>query len=118
VVECLPSKCEAQSSKPSTTKRKKERAGHTWLCNPSYSEGRDQEDSGSKPAQAKSSQDPISKKTFTKIGLVEWLKVKALSSSSSTAKKKEKEKRKEEGRGQKKGGKGGREEGIFKISNY
>jgi hypothetical protein len=30
------------------------------------------------------SQDPISKITFTKIGLVEWLKVKALSSSPST----------------------------------
>jgi hypothetical protein len=28
------------------------------------------------------------KKPFTKIGLVEWLKVKALSSSHSTAKKK------------------------------
>jgi ribosomal protein S21 len=30
------------------------------------------------------------KKAFTKIGLVEWLKVKALSSSPSTAKKKKK----------------------------
>jgi hypothetical protein len=30
------------------------------------------------------------KKPFTKIGLVEWLKVKALSSSPSTAKKKKK----------------------------
>jgi ribosomal protein S21 len=30
------------------------------------------------------------KKTFTKIGLVEWLKVKALSSNPSTAKKKKK----------------------------
>jgi hypothetical protein len=29
-------------------------------------------------------------KSFTKIGLVEWLKVKALSSSSSIAKKKKK----------------------------
>jgi hypothetical protein len=29
-------------------------------------------------------QDPILKKPFTKIGLVEWLKVKALSSSPST----------------------------------
>jgi hypothetical protein len=106
VVECLPSKCEAQSSKPSTTKRKKERAGHTWLCNPSYSEGRDQEDSGSKPAQAKSSQDPISKKTFTKIGLVEWLKVKALSSSSSTAKKKRKRKKEGGREGTKEGRKG------------
>jgi hypothetical protein len=30
---------------------------------------------------------PYLKKPFTKIGLVEWLKVKALSSSPSTAKK-------------------------------
>jgi hypothetical protein len=30
-------------------------------CNPSYSGGRDQEDRGSKPAWANSSQDPISK---------------------------------------------------------
>jgi hypothetical protein len=42
-------------------------------CNPSYSEGRDQEDRGSKPALANSLQDPISKKkkkkkTFTKKG--------------------------------------------------
>jgi hypothetical protein len=31
---------------------------------------------------------PYLKKPFTKTGLVEWLKVKALSSSPSTAKKK------------------------------
>jgi hypothetical protein len=31
-------------------------------CNPSCSEGRDQEDHGSKPAQANRSQEPISKK--------------------------------------------------------
>jgi hypothetical protein len=31
------------------------------ICNPSYSGGRDQEDCGSKPAQANISQDPISK---------------------------------------------------------
>jgi hypothetical protein len=43
--------------------------------NPSYSGGRDQEDRGSKPAQANSSQDPNLKKTITKKGLVEWLKV-------------------------------------------
>jgi hypothetical protein len=35
-------------------------------CNPSYSGGRDQEDRASKPAQANSSQDPISKKAITK----------------------------------------------------
>jgi hypothetical protein len=33
---------------------------------------------------------PYLKKPFTKIGLVEWLKVKALSSSPSTAEKKKK----------------------------
>jgi hypothetical protein len=42
-------------------------------CNPSYSGGRDQEDRSSKPAQANSSRDPISKKPITKKGLVEWL---------------------------------------------
>jgi hypothetical protein len=66
-------------------------------CNPSYSGGRDQEDFGSKPAQANSSAGPYLEKPFTKIGLVGWLKVKALSSSSSTAKqKKQKTKKKEE----------------------
>jgi hypothetical protein len=54
--------------------------------------GRGQEDCGLKPAQANSSQDPISKKSFTKIGLVERLKMKALSSSPSTAKKRKKRK--------------------------
>jgi hypothetical protein len=56
-------------------------------CNPTYSGGRDQEDLGLKPAQANSSSRPYLEKLFTKIGLVEWLKVKALSSSPSTAKK-------------------------------
>jgi hypothetical protein len=51
------------------------------VCNPSYSGGRDQEDQGSKPAQANSSMRPYLKKPFTKLGLVEWLKLKALSSS-------------------------------------
>jgi hypothetical protein len=41
-----------------------------------------------KPARANSSPDPISKKLFTEIGLVEWFKVKALSSSPNTTKKK------------------------------
>jgi hypothetical protein len=44
-------------------------------CNPSYSRGRNQEDHGSKPVQANSSGDPISKIPTTKKGLVEWLKV-------------------------------------------
>jgi hypothetical protein len=37
----------------------------THAYNPSYSGGRNQEDQGSKPARANSSQDPISKKTLT-----------------------------------------------------
>jgi hypothetical protein len=56
--------------------------------NPSYSGGRDQEDCSLKPAQANSLQDTISKIPFRKIGLVEWLKVRALSSSTSISKKK------------------------------
>jgi hypothetical protein len=55
-------------------------------CNPSYSGGRDQEDGGSKPAWANSSVRSYLEKPFTKIRLVEWLKVKTLSSSSSTIK--------------------------------
>jgi hypothetical protein len=39
-------------------------------CNPSYSEGRDQKDCGSKPAWSNSLQDPISKNASQK-GLVE-----------------------------------------------
>jgi hypothetical protein len=38
----------------------------TRLCNPSYSEGRDQEDHGSKPGQASSFCDPNSKILITK----------------------------------------------------
>jgi hypothetical protein len=57
-------------------------------CNPSYSVGKDQEDHGSKRAWANCSQDPISKNPSQKItGLVEWLKVKALSSSPVPKKK-------------------------------
>jgi hypothetical protein len=47
---------------------------------------RDQEDHGSKPARLNSLRDSVSEKLFTKIGLVEWLKVKTLNSSLSTAK--------------------------------
>jgi hypothetical protein len=60
-------------------------------CNPSYSGGRDQEDHDSKPGRATSSLRTYLKKPFTKIGLVEWLKVKALSSSPSTTKEKKKD---------------------------
>jgi hypothetical protein len=44
-------------------------------CNPSYSGGRDQENPGSKPAQANSSRDPILKIPNIKKALIEWLKV-------------------------------------------
>jgi hypothetical protein len=54
---------------------------HTY--NPSYSGGGDQEDHALKPALANSFQDPSQKKK----GLVEWLKVLALSSSPSIANK-------------------------------
>jgi hypothetical protein len=56
--------------------------------NPRYTGGREQEDHSSKAVWANSLRDPISEKLFTKIGLVEWLKVKALSSSPSIKKKK------------------------------
>jgi hypothetical protein len=39
---------------------------------------------------------PYLEKPLTKVGLLEWLKVKALSSSPSTAKKKKKKKEIEE----------------------
>jgi hypothetical protein len=61
----------------------------THASNPSYSGGRDQEDHGLKPSWAKKFCKILSQKT----GLVEWLKVKALSSSSRTAKKKKKSKK-------------------------
>jgi hypothetical protein len=58
----LPSKYEALSSNPRTakkvkmhSKKRKESALVAHACNPSYSGGRDQEDLGSKPAQANSS---------------------------------------------------------------
>jgi hypothetical protein len=63
-------------------------------CNPSYSGARDQKDHSSKPAQANSSMSPHLKKHFTKMGLVERLKVKALSSIPSSTKKRRKEKKK------------------------
>jgi hypothetical protein len=50
-------------------------------CNPGYSGGRDQEDHSSRPAKKK-------RKPITKKGLVEWLKVKALSSNPRAARKK------------------------------
>jgi hypothetical protein len=67
-------------------------------CNPSYLGGRAQEDHSSKPAQADSFQDPISKISNTKQGwwrnsqVVKHLpsKSEALSSNHSTARKKKK----------------------------
>jgi hypothetical protein len=63
-------------------------------CNPNYSGSRDQEDQGSKPAQANSSvrPRPYLETPFTKTGLVEWLKVKALGSNTSTTKTKQQQK--------------------------
>jgi hypothetical protein len=46
-------------------------------CNPSLSGGRDQEDHGSKPAQANSAEDPVLKTPNTKTGLVELLKLQS-----------------------------------------
>jgi hypothetical protein len=45
------------------------------ICNPNYSGGRDQEDSGSEPARANSLLRPYLEKTLHKKGLLEWLKV-------------------------------------------
>jgi hypothetical protein len=70
-------------------------------CNPSCSGGRDQEDCGLKPAQQIVCETLYLEKAFTKIGLVEWLKVKTLSSSPSTKKKKKKKKPKKEKQNQK-----------------
>jgi hypothetical protein len=56
-------------------------------CSPSYAGDRDQEDPGSKPAQANSSVRPYLEKTNHKKELAEWLKVKALSSNPTTTKK-------------------------------
>jgi hypothetical protein len=61
VVECLPYKRKALSSKPRPTKKHKRRTTkeHTepvaHAYNPSYAGGRDQEDHGSKPAQTANS---------------------------------------------------------------
>jgi hypothetical protein len=49
--------------------------------NPTYSGGSDQEDHGLKPAQANSSLRPYLEKLLHEKGMVEWLKVQALSSS-------------------------------------
>jgi hypothetical protein len=57
------------------------KVGHVgWIpvahaCNPSYSEGRDQEDHNLKPAPQKIVCEPQSQKIPSQKGLVEWLKV-------------------------------------------
>jgi hypothetical protein len=56
-------------------------------CNPSYSGGRGQEDLISKSPWQMVRETPILKNPSQKIGLVEWLKMKALSSSPSTKKR-------------------------------
>jgi hypothetical protein len=72
------------------TLRKAFMAPVAHACNPSYSGGRDQEDCGSKPTPSKQFLKPYLEKIPHKKGLVEWLKVQALSSSPSTAKRKKK----------------------------
>jgi hypothetical protein len=69
---------------PLNVKCGQEPVAHTG--NPTYSGGRDQEDHGLKPAQANSCARPYLEKTYHKKGLVEWLKVQALSSNPSTLK--------------------------------
>jgi hypothetical protein len=76
-----------------TQEHKSSRAPEAPACNPSYSGSRDQEDHSLKPAQSKWFTRPYLKKPITKkIGLVEWLKVKALISSPTTRKKNKKKK--------------------------
>jgi hypothetical protein len=50
-------------------------AVHWWPIILAIQEARDQKDFSSKPMGANISQDPISKKSITKIALVQWLKV-------------------------------------------
>jgi hypothetical protein len=57
-------------------KKKILRAPMAHACSPSYSGGRDR-DYNLKPAWVNSSAKPYLEKPFTKIELVEWLKVKA-----------------------------------------
>jgi hypothetical protein len=76
---CTP---KGEKKKPSKTYFAKLREEHILSPAPvahaspsSHSRGRDQEAHSLKPAWAYSPQYPISKKPFTKKGLVEWLKV-------------------------------------------
>jgi hypothetical protein len=73
--------------------RKNSQVSVSHACNPSYSEGSDQEDCSWKSAGANRFSRSYLEKPFTKIGLVEWFKVKALSSNPSTTKIKKRKKR-------------------------
>jgi hypothetical protein len=72
MVDCLPSKHKAVSSTSSTGKKKKKTrilcncVPVAYARNPSYSQGRDQEDHGSKSAWVNHLQDPISKRIHHK----------------------------------------------------
>jgi hypothetical protein len=59
-----------------------------WYLYPSHPGSRDQEDRGLKPAWTNSSQDLILKTIHHKKGMVEWLKVWALTSTPMPQKKK------------------------------
>jgi hypothetical protein len=73
--------------------RKNSQAPLVHAYNHIYSGGSDQEDCSWKPAGENSFLRPYLEKLFTKIGVVEWLKVKALSSSPSTTKIRKRKKR-------------------------
>jgi hypothetical protein len=77
---------DSEITEPSKVKGSWAPVAHAY--SPSYSGGRDQEDHRMKPVQANSSWDPFTKILITKIGLVEWLKVKTLSSSPVLGEKK------------------------------
>jgi hypothetical protein len=71
---------------------REEEPGHQWLMPVSQLLRRQRSvASRFKASPGKKFSRPYLEKPFTKIGLVEWLKVKALSSSSRTAKKKRRE---------------------------
>jgi hypothetical protein len=88
----LPPPQQSQWLKANKTLKSQTPAAHA--CNPSYLGGWDQEDCGSRPAWANSSQDPISKITRAKWteGVAQVIQWEAQSSSPSPTKKKKKPK--------------------------
>jgi hypothetical protein len=64
-------------------------------CNPSYPGGRDQEKLQFEASLGKEFERHYLEKSHHKKGLVEWLKVQALSSRTSTTKKKKRERERE-----------------------